>query len=349
MQTEDQLDINHQVTTILLKKIIELLGTKDEPLKSLEVDNLDVVEASLQNNLSKQTSAIKSDITSQTKALTEALGTIKTTSEQQKEVINNILAEIKKSLTDQFASVYVKKPVDQVEILNLEDIPTEQRITNLAELEPYFNKLAEDLVGALRVEVASPMVNVPAPIVNLPETVVNVPPVYLDDIITALNNNLNKIRTNSETRPLAVRLSDGQSWIKELKILAEKQTQALAFPGPMVLKSADGRIINPATDESLKGVSPLSGVSVNGTRDLTSANTWYAVPSTVPSAPYVLIITIENNAGTVRWGFDNTGTPSATNGNLAPGELILRLAGGQVVYYSSSTAGDDINWTTKVI
>lgn len=94
---------------------------------------------------------------------------------------------------------------------------------------------------------------------------------------------------------------------------------------------------------------PPSGAGANGTRDLTSANTWYAVPSTVPASPYVLVVAVETTVGTIRWGYDNTGTPSATNGLQAPSMLTLRLAANQSIYFASSTAGDDVNWTTKVI
>ena len=98
------------------------------------------------------------------------------------------------------------------------------------------------------------------------------------------------------------------------------------------------------------GDKPLSGASANGTVALTSANTWYAVPSgTPPATPYVLVTSLENAAGTVRFGFANTSTPSVTNGNLADGTITLRLAGGQVVYFGSSTAGDDVNFSTKII
>ncbi len=106
---------------------------------------------------------------------------------------------------------------------------------------------------------------------------------------------------------------------------------------------------NPATEESVKGIAPLSGAGVNGTRALASANTWYSVPSTVPTSPYVLVVTIENALGDIRFGFDNTGTPSATNGNIAPSQLTLKLAASQVVYYASTVAGDDVNWSTKIL
>lgn len=91
------------------------------------------------------------------------------------------------------------------------------------------------------------------------------------------------------------------------------------------------------------------GSGVNGTVALASANTWYAVPSTVPTADYVLLVSIENGLGTVRFGFSNSGTPSVTNGNAAPGVLEIRMAANQSLYYASTTAGDDVNWTTKVI
>lgn len=94
----------------------------------------------------------------------------------------------------------------------------------------------------------------------------------------------------------------------------------------------------------------LSGAGVAGTLALTSGNTWYAVPTTVPTSDYVLVISKENAAGTVRWSFANVSAPSATYGNqLATNDVILELAGGEVVYVGSSTAGDDVNWTTKVI
>lgn len=340
---ETDTEINHQVTVILLKKIIELLGVKEEPLESVSIDNLDEVQAALQNNTNRQT-----------KALTEALGGIKQTSNKQIEVESAILEEIKKSLTSNFVSVYVKKPREQVEILNLDEIPKEQKVTNLSELEPYFEKLANDLIGALKVDIEAPIVNVPAPIVNIPETVVNVPPAIittdLSYLIRALEINLNKLRTNSETRPLAVRMSDGQTWVKQLEDLNKNAAQQVQFLSDVsYIKNASGSRINPATDESMQGVSIPSGAGVNGTVDLTSANIWYAVPSTVPTSAYELVATIESAAGTIRWGYSNSSTPSATNGNQAPYQLTIRIPANQSIYFGSSSAGDDVNWTTKVI
>lgn len=112
----------------------------------------------------------------------------------------------------------------------------------------------------------------------------------------------------------------------------------------------EGRTILSADSETI-GVSALEagikGSSVNGTRALLSANTWYSVPSTVPLNPYILVASFENAVGTIRMGFANSGTPSVTNGNQAPQQVVITLGASEVLYFGSTTAGDDINWTTK--
>lgn len=112
-------------------------------------------------------------------------------------------------------------------------------------------------------------------------------------------------------------------------------------PDPIGLKNSTGNLINPATKE---GQFP-SGDSMNGTIDLTLADTWYAVPAEAPANDYVIVVSLENSSGTVRFGLSNTGSPSATNGNQAPTHLSLKLGAGKSVYFASSTAGDDVNYT----
>ena len=94
----------------------------------------------------------------------------------------------------------------------------------------------------------------------------------------------------------------------------------------------------------------MAGAGAVGTKALAVADTWYAVPSTVPAANFVLVVSKENALGTIRWAFTNTGTPSVTNGNkMSSDDIIFELASGQVVYCASTVAGDDINWTTKIM
>jgi len=94
----------------------------------------------------------------------------------------------------------------------------------------------------------------------------------------------------------------------------------------------------------------LGGASTNGTDALTPADTWVQVPTSAPASDYVLVVSKENSAGTIRWSFENGGTPSATNGNKLTGDdASFNLQASQVVYFASSTDGDDMNWTTKIL
>jgi hypothetical protein len=107
---------------------------------------------------------------------------------------------------------------------------------------------------------------------------------------------------------------------------------------------------NNALADIAADIKPLSGASAAGTLALAAGDTWYTVPSSVPASDYVLVVSKENSAGTIRWAFANTSSPSATYGNkLMIDDIIAELAAGQVIYIASSTAGDDVNWTTKII
>lgn len=102
------------------------------------------------------------------------------------------------------------------------------------------------------------------------------------------------------------------------------------------------------TDGSI-AINALSGASNSGAVSLASANTWYAVPSTVPTSPYALVVSIETASGTIRWSFASGTTPSSDFGNQAPYQLTVNLGSGEVVYFSSTTAADKVTWTTKEI
>ena len=72
------------------------------------------------------------------------------------------------------------------------------------------------------------------------------------------------------------------------------------------------------------------------------------MPSTIPTEDYLLSYSFENAAGDIRESFSGAGTPSVTNGRLALGvQEDKPTAAGQALYFSSSVAGDDINWGTK--
>jgi len=133
--------------------------------------------------------------------------------------------------------------------------------------------------------------------------------------------------------------------------LTDTQLRATAVPvsGTVTanLSATDNAVLD---DIALKVNDNLDGTGTHGTRDLTSANTWYAVPSTVPTNPYILIAQPRTgNAGTVRWSFLSSGTPGAGTGLEIQGNLVLRLAANDSVVFASTTAGDDVDWTCKEI
>lgn len=97
-------------------------------------------------------------------------------------------------------------------------------------------------------------------------------------------------------------------------------------------------------------LSPLSGAGAAGTVALVDANTWYAVPSSVPASNYVLVVSKENASGDLRWSFANASNPSTTYGNkFNADDVVFELAANEFVYFSSTGAGDDVNWATKII
>jgi len=115
-------------------------------------------------------------------------------------------------------------------------------------------------------------------------------------------------------------------------------------------RASDDALLNQTLQDISDDVRPLSGVGTSGTRDLTNADTWYAVPSTVPGEDYLLVISKENVAGQLRFSFSNSSAPSATFGNKWSNEdLVVELAADEVLYISSDNAGDDVSWTAKII
>ena len=158
------------------------------------------------------------------------------------------------------------------------------------------------------------------------------------------------------------RVSTEEGHVHPLEYVIDADHQASIHRAVLVAKNPSGTYgnINRTAAGNLKmsleeidGATALaipSGTAANGTRDLTSANTWYAVPSTVPTVDYVLDYTLETAVGDIRTGYDNTGTPSTTNGMIANGSVVgQRMGAGQVLYFASSVALDAVNWSTKEI
>jgi hypothetical protein len=246
--------------------------------------------------------------------------------------IEDEISEVK----DEILSAIADKEV--TEIPEPQEFPTQMEISNLPEIQK-----VEVTNFPTYPEQKAPVFNYTAPEIHQGDTNVTVDTKEVADEIAKITAILNKPESE-EIEQTQILDEDGK--VVDFKQLFRSLNERIAN-----IRTGGGSSLTVPQNLSVTnlGINVLSGTSTNGTRDLTVANTWYAVPSTVPTQPYILVATVENSVGTVRFGFDGTGTPSATNGNQAPSQLTVRLDANQVVYYASSTAGDDVNWTAKVI
>ena len=96
--------------------------------------------------------------------------------------------------------------------------------------------------------------------------------------------------------------------------------------------------------------SGLGGATSDGSVALSPADTWVQVPTTAPDVDYLMVVQRENEDGVIRWSFDNGGAPGVTNGIKMDGQpIVVELRGGEVLYFGSTTDGDDVNFTIKEI
>ena len=214
---EEKDDSNHQVLVILLQKIIDLLSEDEVEKETVSIDNFDEVKAALRNELSSVVKSINSI-------------------PDNKDIVKE-LKSLKKSIESIEFNPNINVAGSQVTI-------PEIRIPDIS--------IPDVHVPAPQVTVNTPEIQIPAPIVNVPAPIINVPEVDLSDITRAIDVNLNKLRTNSEKRPLAVRMSDGQNWVKELKELNKNAAQTTQFMSDVsYIRDSSGNRINPATEDSL--------------------------------------------------------------------------------------------------
>lgn len=258
-------DINSEVTIILLKRIIELLDTKEEAPETLKADE---VRAALRNELSGVIKSIKAlpdntDILKELKALQTAIKAIELSPNINVEAAQVTLPEIK-----------------------IPDINVPETII------PPFN------IPVPQVNYTPPEINIPAPLVNVAAPVLNVPEVDLSSIIRSLEVNLNKLRTNSVTRPLAVRMTDGQEWIKAVDRMTNETSKAVAaFAGgsnQVRLLDPNMQVINPSalTTPSYIG---------DGYKAVTTAGVKEALASST-QCRYVIIMALAANTGNIYIG-----------------------------------------------
>lgn len=236
-------EINHQVLVILLKRIIELLDRKEEPEDNIKADE---IRAALRNELAGVIKAVKSI----------------------PEVDNKDLLKELKSLREAINAIEFNPNIN---VAGAEVTIPEIKVPNV--VVPDFN------IPTPQVNYTPPDIHIDAPIVNVPAPIVNVPEVNLDAIISELHTSLEKLRTNNKSRPLAVRLTDGAEWIKELKKQTAQTTQYMSDVS--YSKNAAGLTINPATEETLSQILGKYAIQLD---DVSTTNVTYVGKAAIGSA-----------------------------------------------------------------
>ena len=175
-----------------------------------------------------------------------------------------LVGEVRKLDRDKVLNIANLKDVPtqkEVSVTNLSDIKIPERVTisNLNEIRSAIASLADEI---RKIKIESPVVNVPklsipAPVVTVHPTPVNVTEtkVDLDPVVEAVNSGLEKLKENSETKPIAVRLTDGTKWISSLvKGMERGYREAVAgIAGVVNLRNAAGNTIDPATSSDITG------------------------------------------------------------------------------------------------
>lgn len=294
----------------------------------IEVTNLDEIKASLHNELGKGV-----------KKLESALKGLKVSTEETGRIISAIQSDHVKNVEDNFQTITIKRPRDKVEVLNLSDIfiPDQVKITNLSDIQDYFEKLGGVIKDTFNVEIKPPVVNVEAPRIDVPAPIINttVDMGELKDQLHKLNQSLIKIKNNRDTNPLAVRLSDGQEFIDQLEKVVETQRQQIAaFPGKIRLDKKSEVSIKPY------------GTPVGGRKSVTAAGTAERiVASSTPCSQVTLNADLGNTNPIVVGGSDVDATADSQNGIiLIPGNNPVTISVSDLydIYVDAQTNGDSV-------
>lgn len=260
--------------------------------KGIPVNNFDVVKASLHNEFARNT-----------KAMLKAMKEMQISAEEQSSILAALVADEKREVDNSFETIKIPRATAQRMVVeNIGDItiPSDFYVNNFSHLEPYFNALSETIKEALNIKIEAPKVTVEAPNVkvDVPETKINIPDLDLSPLLKALESGLNRIKTNSATRPLAVRLSDGKEFISRLVEVIDKGNKQVlaAYSGDSYLKTADGNRWD-------GGVTVGGGLGIgDGSKTVATAGTREALSSTSVSCRYVIITALSSNTNSVYLG-----------------------------------------------
>ncbi len=294
-------------------------------LKSLEdgvdVKNLDEVRAHLRNELNRANKPIAT--------------------------ILKDLVKVASKKEEQKNKIEVTNLKDKIEVSNLKDIeiPKDVSINNLRDLENEIKSLGDIIKESLNVniEVPEPKVILEPPVVNIPETVIK--PTDLEPVTKQIRKSLKKLETNKKTNPLAVRMTDGQEWIKEVQntneLLVELINGFVQYQSDVQkLKNKKGSTINPATEDS---VAPPSAIG-DGSKAVTTAGT--AVQLTATLTPCKKVIITGSSSATGKIYIGGSGVSSSTGTFIYSSQTLqLDIDDVSKVYIDTDVNGEGIQYT----
>jgi len=305
-------------------EIIKLLFQEIRNNSDSVVDKLD--DGVTIGNFDEVQAALRNEFLRNTKVLLKALEGLKLSTDQQTTIINALKNESEKDNREDFQKIIIKNPKKTVTIGNLQDIlfPDNIQVNNLADLKEYFDNLSKVIEKTFNIHIPSPKVTVRPPAINIPQQEINIPEVSFDPIIDSLERQLNKIKTNSKSRPLAVRLTDGQDWIKKLEAVVDNMKQTVqGFSDMTYLKNKTGKTINPATDEALGARNAI----VSGTKTVTTAGTAVQITATATPCKEVWLSGDTGNSDLVVVGDSSVVAAAGTQQGIViiPGNTSIRL------------------------
>lgn len=287
--TQDEND-KRRFLTALAREIVKSLSevTVSNLSDGVNINNLDEVHAALRNELAKAN-----------KPITDILNKLNLSTKDQTKVIENIEKKAQETISNTYETVTIKRLKNKIEVENLGDIvfPSDIKVNNLSELSFYLETLISK-ISALKLSVTlpAPQVNVNPTPIHIPETVFNIPALDLEPIISSLNENLKLLRTNNKSRPLAVRLTDGSDWVKQLvKIQEATQKAVTAFAGgsnQVRILDANMQVVNPSA------LSIPSSIG-NGSQTVTTSGTRVQLSVTSIPCRYIIIVGLVTNTDTI--------------------------------------------------
>lgn len=193
-----------------------LSNMKDE----ISITNLDEVKLHLRNELGRFS-----------KPLLKMLKDYSISADKIEQIEKDMEAKSNSAFDDSFQTVIVRKPKEHFIIDNFGDIdfPQDVSINNLESLEECIEELGNVIRDTFNVEIPTPQVHVEAPIVTVNPAPVNIDATDLSPIVDALEPL--KLLSTDPTKPIAVRMSDGEEYVDLLRDIAQNTSQPLMMSG----------------------------------------------------------------------------------------------------------------------